>query len=104
MSFSNIDTMTEVSVEQREINDVSSTILQIKDLNVYVEDHHILKNINLEIPKNRVTVLLGPSGCGKTTLLKCMNKLTDLYRELEVSGSILIDGDDILNTDRKSVV
>lgn len=100
MSFSNIDTMTEVLVEQREINDVNSTILQIKDLNVYVEDHHILKNINLEIPKNRVTVLLGPSGCGKTTLLKCMNKLTDLYRELEVSGSILIDGDDILNTSK----
>ena len=73
-------------------------ILRIKNLNVYAKNHQILKNINLEIPKNKVTVLLGPSGCGKTTLLKCMNKLTDLYKELKVSGNIFIEDDDILNT------
>jgi phosphate transport system ATP-binding protein len=39
----------------------------------------ILKNINLEIPRNKITVLLGPSGCGKTTLLKSLNRLTDLH-------------------------
>ena len=76
----------------------TTSILSVKNLNVHAGSHHILKNINLEIPKNRVTVLLGPSGCGKTTLLKCMNKLTDLYKELNVSGSIFIDEDDILNT------
>jgi len=73
-------------------------ILRIRNLNVYAENHHILKNINLEIPKNKVTVLLGPSGCGKTTLLKCINKLTDLYKELKVEGNIFIENDDILNT------
>ena len=73
-------------------------MLRVSNLNVSAGDHHILKNINLEIPKNRITVLLGPSGCGKTTLLKCMNKLTDLYRELKVTGNIYIDNDDILNT------
>ncbi len=73
-------------------------ILRIRKLNVYAENHHILKNINLEIPKNKVTVLLGPSGCGKTTLLKCINKLTDLYKELKVHGNIFIENDDILNT------
>jgi phosphate transport system ATP-binding protein len=73
-------------------------ILRIRNLNVYAENRHILKNINLEIPKNKVTVLLGPSGCGKTTLLKCMNKLTDLYKELKVQGNIFIENDDILNT------
>jgi phosphate transport system ATP-binding protein len=73
-------------------------ILRIRNLNVYAYDHHILKNINLDIPKNKITVLLGPSGCGKTTLLKCMNKLTDLYKELKVAGNIFIENDDILNT------
>ncbi len=76
----------------------ADSILRIKNLNVRAKDHHILKDINLKIPKNQVTVLLGPSGCGKTTLLKSINKLTDIYRELEVSGHIYIENDDILNT------
>lgn len=79
--------------------DVNS-ILQISNLNVYAGKHHILKDVNLKIPKNKVTVLLGPSGCGKTTLLKCMNRLTDIYKELDVSGHIYIDNDDILNTSK----
>ncbi|MDA3929395.1 MAG: phosphate ABC transporter ATP-binding protein [Prolixibacteraceae bacterium] len=76
----------------------TESVLQIKNLNVHAGDHHILKNINLRIPKNKVIVLLGPSGCGKTTLLKCMNRLTDINKELEVSGHIYIENDDILNT------
>lgn len=83
-------------------NDVS--ILRVSNLNVHAGSHHILKDVNLEIPKNKITVLLGPSGCGKTTLLKCMNKLTDLYKELDVSGSIFIENDDILNTKTETPV
>ncbi|WP_234572437.1 phosphate ABC transporter ATP-binding protein [Rhodohalobacter sp. 614A] len=75
-------------------------IIRIRDLNVHAPDHHILKNIHLDIPKNKITVLLGPSGCGKTTLLKSLNRLTDLYSELKVKGNIFIDGDDILHPDR----
>ncbi len=87
------------TIEQEKIEvKTSESILKINNLSVYAGDHYILKNINLEIPKNKITVLLGPSGCGKTTLLKCMNKLTDLYKELKVNGSIFIEGDDILNT------
>ncbi|MCB2221678.1 MAG: phosphate ABC transporter ATP-binding protein [Bacteroidetes bacterium] len=77
-----------------------SNIIKIENLNVYAGHQHILKNINLEIPRNKVTVLLGPSGCGKTTLLKCMNRLTELYKELKVSGHIYIEDDDILNSNR----
>lgn len=72
-------------------------VLQVRNLNVYSKNAHILKNINLTVPKNKITVLLGPSGCGKTTLLKCMNRLTDLYSELKVSGAIEIDGEDIFS-------
>ncbi|MEI7982564.1 MAG: phosphate ABC transporter ATP-binding protein [Bacteroidota bacterium] len=73
-----------------------STKIQIKNLNVFAEKAHILNNINIDIPKNKITVILGPSGCGKTTLLKCLNRLTDLYPELKVSGQILIDDNNIL--------
>ena len=74
------------------------SIVSINNLNVFSKKDQILKNINIDIPKNKITVLLGPSGCGKTTLLKCLNRLTDLHSDLKLQGSILIDGDDILNT------
>lgn len=70
--------------------------ISIIDLNVVSGKHHILKKINIEIPRNKITVILGPSGCGKTTLLKCLNRLTDLYPELKVTGKVLIDGNDVL--------
>lgn len=78
--------------------EANESILKIQNLNVYAGEHHILKDINLNIPRNKITVLLGPSGCGKTTLLKCMNRLTDLYKELKTTGNIFIEQDDILQT------
>lgn len=74
---------------------MTDTIINIRNLNVKAGNTPILKNINLEIPRNKITVLLGPSGCGKTTLLKCLNRLTDLHPQLQVSGEVLIDGEDI---------
>jgi phosphate transport system ATP-binding protein len=76
---------------------MSDTIVTIKGLIVTAGNSPILKNINLEIPRNKITVLLGPSGCGKTTLLKCLNRLTDLHPQLQVSGEVLIDGEDIFH-------
>lgn len=74
----------------------SNTKIMIRDLNLHAGKMQILKNVNAEIPRNKITVILGPSGCGKTTLLKSMNRLTDLYPEMQLSGEILIDGKDIL--------
>jgi phosphate transport system ATP-binding protein len=71
--------------------------IKVENLNLYIEKKHILKNINIRIPKNKITVILGPSGCGKTTLMKCLNRLTDLYPEMRVSGRITIDNEEILN-------
>ncbi|MGE5383536.1 MAG: phosphate ABC transporter ATP-binding protein [Omnitrophica WOR_2 bacterium] len=72
--------------------------IHISDLNLSIGKQKILKNINLEIPEKKITVILGPSGCGKTTLLKSLNRLTDLYPEMHVSGSIFIGNEDILHT------
>lgn len=75
---------------------IEKPIIQIKGLSVKTREGEILKDINLDIPRNKIVVLLGPSGCGKTTLLKSLNRLTDLHKELIVSGEVLIDGKDIL--------
>lgn len=70
--------------------------LEIENLNVYHEKTHILKDINLSIPKNKLTVFLGPSGCGKTTLLKSLNRLTDLHNGMKVEGNIRLGTQNIL--------
>lgn len=67
----------------------------IKDLNVTIGNNHILKNINLEIPDNKITCIIGSSGCGKSTLLKSINRLIDDNEGVKVSGRITIDGEDI---------
>lgn len=77
---------------------MNNTKIAISDLNLYYGKQHILKNINAMIPDRQITVIMGPSGCGKTTLMKSMNRLTDLHADVKVSGNILIDGRDILNT------
>jgi phosphate transport system ATP-binding protein len=76
----------------------NNTKIKVDNLNLYIGKQHILKDINIEIPENKLTVILGPSGCGKTTLLKCMNRLTDLYPDVKINGSIFIDNEDILHT------
>lgn len=72
-------------------------ILKTVDLNVSHDHTSILKNVNLIIPKNKITVILGPSGCGKTTLLKCFNRLIDLYNGLLVTGRIYFNDEEILH-------
>jgi len=72
--------------------------ISIQNLNVRIGKNQILKNISIEIPPNQITVILGPSGCGKTTLMKCLNRLIDLEENVAISGSILLDHEDILHT------
>ena len=72
--------------------------ISIENLNLYFGKQHVLKNIDAQIPTNKITVIMGPSGCGKTTLMKSLNRLTDLTPEAHVSGTIRIDNEDILQT------
>ncbi len=69
----------------------------IKNLDLKIGKEHILKNINCTIPEKKITVIMGPSGCGKTTLLKSLNRLTDLYSKKTFSGSVELNGENIYN-------
>jgi phosphate transport system ATP-binding protein len=74
---------------------VSDSKIRINNLNVSIGDNHILKNINLEIPNNKITCIIGPSGCGKSTLLRTINRLIDGNEKVNIEGQILIGGEDI---------
>ena len=71
--------------------------LEIKGLNFYYSgDIHALKNINLTIYNRSITALIGPSGCGKTTLLRCFNRMHDLYPKHRYEGEILFRDNNLL--------
>lgn len=63
----------------------------------YLDGVESLRNINLSIPANAVTVLFGPAGGGKSTLLRAINRLNDLADVKETSGRILFNGQNILD-------
>jgi phosphate transport system ATP-binding protein len=72
-----------------------SAPISIRNLNVFYGRRQALKNVDLDIPDRKITVIIGPSGCGKSTLLKSMNRLLDTVDGVRVQGEILVDGEDI---------
>lgn len=72
------------------------TCLEVNSLNLYYsKDKRALKDINLSIPKKRVTAFIGPSGCGKSSLLRCFNRMNDLVDDCVIEGSITLDEENI---------
>jgi phosphate transport system ATP-binding protein len=67
-------------------------VFDIRNLNSWFGDNHILKNIRMEIAKNSVTSVMGPSGCGKSTFIRCLNRMHDMTPGFRTEGEILLDG------------
>lgn len=74
------------------MNDIK---LSAHALNLYFGNKQILKNVNIDFPKNQVTALIGPSGCGKSTLLRTFNRMHDLTADAKIEGRIKLDDVDI---------
>jgi phosphate transport system ATP-binding protein len=73
----------------------SSHTISLKNLDIYIEGHHILKDINVTIPEKSITCIIGPSGCGKSTLLKTLNRMHDETPEVKISGEVIVDDENI---------
>ncbi len=90
---------------KNEITDTSDTktpnniIISARDLNVYYGDFRAVKDVNLDVQKNKVLSLIGPSGCGKSTVLRCFNRMNDLVLSAAVQGSILYNGIDLYSSE-----
>jgi phosphate ABC transporter, ATP-binding protein len=82
-----------------ETQNALKTRMEVKNLNFYYGSTQALKNINMPIYDRKVTALIGPSGCGKTTLLRCLNRMHDLYPNNRYEGDILLDGESIFKMD-----
>lgn len=77
-----------------EMNSIES-VVEIKDFNLWYGAKQALFNINMRIPRGKVTALIGPSGCGKSTLLRCVNRMNDLIDTVRIQGDMSLNGDSI---------
>ncbi|PWH18260.1 MAG: phosphate ABC transporter ATP-binding protein [Ardenticatenia bacterium] len=69
-----------------------SYALEVRNLSVYYDSFRAVKDINLKLPKRKITAFIGPSGCGKSTLLRTFNRMNDLIPGVRVEGEVLFNG------------
>jgi phosphate transport system ATP-binding protein len=74
---------------------ITNQSIRIENLDVYIEDQHILNDINLTIPEKSITCIIGPSGCGKSTFLKTLNRMHDESPEVKISGKVFVNDENI---------
>ncbi|MRS12724.1 MAG: phosphate ABC transporter ATP-binding protein [Actinobacteria bacterium] len=68
----------------------------LADVSVSYGRDRVLEGVSMDIPAQKVTALIGPSGCGKSTLLRCLNRMNDEYGDVRVTGTIALDGQDVM--------
>ncbi|MFC0216204.1 phosphate ABC transporter ATP-binding protein PstB [Paenibacillus chartarius] len=73
--------------------------IKVNKLNLYYGDNHALHDIEMTIESNMIAALIGPSGCGKSTFLRTLNRMNDLIDNVRITGSIMIDGQDIYSSE-----
>ena len=87
-------------MEEKKVN---NNIMTLHDFGVAYDKKTVLQGVNAAIRPNRITAIIGPSGCGKSTMLKAMNRMLELQKEAEVSGSIHLEGKDIHAMDAETL-
>ena len=78
-------------------------VLEAINLNVSYGKVLAVKNVNIQVPKNKVISLIGPSGCGKSTLIRCFNRMNDTIRIANISGQILYNKRNVTDIDPAEV-
>lgn len=70
-------------------------VVALKNLRASYGEHHVIGDVNLEVPERTVTAFIGPSGSGKSTLLRTINRMHEVTRGGRVTGQVLLDGQDV---------
>jgi len=85
-----------MQLESDKVNTSSSAIIELKNVNKWYGEFHVLKDINLTVTKGEIIVICGPSGSGKSTMIRCINRL-----EEHQSGNIIVNGVPLTNDLKK---
>ncbi len=73
--------------------------IEARNLNVYYGTFRAVKNVDLNIERQRITALIGPSGCGKSTVLRVFNRMNDLIPLARVEGQVILHGKNLYDPD-----
>lgn len=76
-----------------------TTKLAVQNLDFFYGSFRALKEINIEIPSNKITSIIGPSGCGKSTFIRTLNRMNDLIPNTRATGKIILDDANIFDVD-----
>lgn len=71
------------------------SIISVNNHNLFYGNNQALKDVTMDIKKNKVTALIGPSGCGKSTFLRTLNRMNDLIDGVKITGVVTFEGKDI---------
>jgi len=71
------------------------TAISLRNVHLYYGSFRAVKDVTIDIPRNRITALIGPSGCGKSTLIRSINRMNDLIPSARVQGEILFHGENL---------
>lgn len=75
-----------------------NNIISVQNMDLFYGTSQALKNINMEIQRNKITALIGPSGCGKSTFLKTLNRMNDLIPGVKITGTVKYEGQNIFDS------
>lgn len=83
---------------------MDNTRIKVENLDLYYGSNHALKDISMDIKENSITAFIGPSGCGKSTFLRTLNRMNDLVDNVKITGTVLLDGEDIYSRDMDTML
>ncbi len=76
-----------------------SPVLETHNLNIYYGDFRAVTDVNIQIPRHKITAIIGPSGCGKSTLLRAFNRMNELVPNTHIEGEIIFEGQNLYGRD-----
>ncbi len=83
----------------KNIDVIENPILKVENLSIAYNkgDKYAVKDVSVTLKKNTITAIMGPSGCGKSTMLRAINRMHELYPNIQTEGHIYLNNEDIMS-------
>ena len=73
----------------------TNSVFETRNLSIFYGNFMAVTDVNINIPRHKITAIIGPSGCGKSTLLRVFNRMNELFPDTHIHGDVLFDGQNI---------